>query len=144
MRYRSRRPANITRARQMRRKMGETEKRLWQRLRRKQTGFHFRRQVAVGRYFLDFYCAKARLCVEVDGDLHAQRQKRDRQRDAYLQQLGILTVRIPSSDICRQLEQVVEYIAQLCRMRVMQAREPPPAGSPCEQGEPNLNEDSQT
>ena len=67
----------------MRREMGEAEKRLWTRLRRNQIGFHFRRQAPVGPYFLDVYCAKARLCIEVDGDLHAQRSAEDRQRDLY-------------------------------------------------------------
>jgi very-short-patch-repair endonuclease len=93
--------------------MGEAEKRLWTRLRRNQIGFHFRRQAPVGPYFLDFYCAKARLCIEVDGDLHAQRSAEDRQRDLYLQQLGILTLRVPSGELYAHLDAVVEYIAKL-------------------------------
>jgi len=67
--------------------------------------------------FLDFYCAKARLCIEVDGDLHAQRSAEDRQRDLYLQQLGILTLRVPSGELSAHLDAVVEYIAHLCRER---------------------------
>jgi very-short-patch-repair endonuclease len=101
----------------MRREMGEAEKRLWTRLRRNQIGFHFRRQAPVGPYFLDFYCAKARLCIEVDGDLHARRSAEDRQRDLYLQQLGILTLRVPSGELYAHLDAVVEYIAHLCRER---------------------------
>jgi very-short-patch-repair endonuclease len=115
--YRNRQPDRIARARQMRREMGEAEKRLWTRLRRNQIGFHFRRQAPVGPYFLDFYCAKARLCIEVDGDLHAQRSAEDRQRDLYLQQLGILTLRVPSGELYTHLDAVVEYIAHLCRER---------------------------
>jgi len=85
----------------MRREMGEAEKRLWTRLRRNQIGFHFRRQAPVGPYFLDFYCAKARLCIEVDGDLHAQRSAEDRQRELYLQQLGNPTCHlVKSSRVC--------------------------------------------
>jgi len=102
----------------MRREMGEAEKRLWTRLRRNQIGFHFRRQAPVGPYFLDFYCAKARLCIEVGGDLHAQRSAEDRQRDLYLQQLGILTLRVPSGELYARLDAVVEYIAHLCRERM--------------------------
>ncbi len=120
MLYRNRYPVNIERARQVRRAMSESETLLWKRLRRKQTGFHFRRQVAVGPYFLDFYCAKARLCVEVDGDTHAFRAESDRQRDEYLQRLGILTVRIPTSELYTHLDEVVEYIAHLCRERAAQ------------------------
>jgi len=41
---------------------------LWQRLRSRQaTGFKFRRQYAVGRYIVDFFCPDAALVVEVDG-----------------------------------------------------------------------------
>jgi very-short-patch-repair endonuclease len=83
----------------MRREMGEAEKRLWRRLRRNQLGFHFRRQAPVGPYFLDFYCAQARLCIEVDGDLHVRRPAEDHQRDLYLQRLGILTLRIPTGEL---------------------------------------------
>ena len=120
MPYRNRQPDRIARARQMRREMGEAEKRLWKRLRRNQIGFHFRRQAPVGPYFLDFYCAPARLCIEVDGDLHAQRSAEDHQRDLYLQQLGILTLRIPTSDLYMHLDAVVEHIAHLCRERTKQ------------------------
>jgi len=101
----------------MRRETGEAEKRLWRRLRRNQLGFHFRRQAPVGPYFLDFYCAQARLCIEVDGDLHVQRPAKDHQRDLYLQRLGILTLRIPTGELYTHLDAVVEHIAHLCRER---------------------------
>ena len=120
MLYRNRQPDRIARARQMRREMGEAEKRLWKRLRCNQIGFHFRRQAPVGPYFLDFYCAPARLCIEVDGDPHAQRSTQDHQRDLYLQQLGILTLRIPTSDLYMHLDAIVEHIAHLCRERTKQ------------------------
>ena len=115
--YRNRQPDHIARARHMRREMGEAEKRLWRRLRRNQLGFHFRRQAPVGPYFLDFYCAQARLCIEVDGDPHVQRPAEDHQRDLYLQSLGILTLRIPTGELYTHLDAVVEHIARLCRER---------------------------
>ena len=58
---------------------------LWDCLRgQRLEGFRFRRQHAVGSYVLDFYCASARLAVEVDGSHHdlpgqiAHDQRRDR------------------------------------------------------------------
>jgi len=46
----------------------------------------FRRQHPIGPYVLDFYCAKARLCVEVDGGSHSMgdQPRRDARRDAFL------------------------------------------------------------
>ena len=53
-----------------------SEKRLWQKLRQKQLlGFKFRRQQAIDRFIVDFYCAKARLVVEVDGGIHDYTQE---------------------------------------------------------------------
>ncbi|MBW7927192.1 MAG: DUF559 domain-containing protein [Fimbriimonadaceae bacterium] len=83
------------RARQLRSEMSASERRLWEQLRKKRLGYGFRRQVPVGPYILDFYCAQAALCVEVDGEQHAQAAW----RDAYLRSVGIETLRIPSLDL---------------------------------------------
>lgn len=87
------------RARQLRSEMSASEKRLWEQLRKKRLGYGFRRQVPVGPYILDFYCAQAALCVEVDGQQHAQTPWRDARRDAYPRSVGIETLRIPSLDL---------------------------------------------
>ena len=58
------------RARKLRRAMTKPERLLWWALKADQTGFHFRKQHAAGPYVLDFYCDRARLCVEVDGLSH--------------------------------------------------------------------------
>ncbi|WP_366852839.1 DUF559 domain-containing protein [Phenylobacterium sp.] len=56
------------RVRQLRRRMSLPEVILWTALRGREPGRPvFRRQHPIGPYVLDFYCAKARLCVEVDG-----------------------------------------------------------------------------
>ena len=55
-------------AQRLRREMTPPEKLLWQALRRDQLGHRFRRQHPVGPYVLDFFCARAGLCVEVDGE----------------------------------------------------------------------------
>ena len=61
----------------------------------------FRRQHPVGPYVLDFYCARARLCVEVDGGWHAfgDQPQKDARRDAYLRSLGIQVVRCAAADV---------------------------------------------
>ena len=73
---------------------------LWKALKaRRQEGLHFRRQHPLGPYVLDFYCAQARLCVEVDGDSHgaADRPERDAARDRWLASQGIGTLSAPAS-----------------------------------------------
>ncbi len=63
--------ANKYRARTLRRAMTPAERKLWQHLCDNQLGVQFRRQHAVGPYIVDFFCAKAKLVIEVDGDSHA-------------------------------------------------------------------------
>lgn len=84
------------RARRLRRESGVSERVLWGIVRNKKLGFLFRRQVPVGNYTLDFYCSEAKLCVEVDGEIHQMRLDRDAERDQALAELGIHTVRVPS------------------------------------------------
>ena len=58
-------------ARQLRRNQTDEEKELWRALRGRQfAGFKFRRQHTVGGHILDFYCADAKLDVELDGFQH--------------------------------------------------------------------------
>ena len=90
------------RARQLRRTMSLPEVILWATLRGRAPGRPaFRRQHPIGPYVLDFYCAKARLCVEVDGEYHSfgDQPERDRRREAFLRSQGILTVRCSASGI---------------------------------------------
>jgi very-short-patch-repair endonuclease len=66
------------------------EELLWQRLRNRQLNAKFRRQRPIGPFIVDFYCAEARLVVEIDGDVHleASRADRDQARTEWLEELG--------------------------------------------------------
>jgi very-short-patch-repair endonuclease len=92
----TRNPEGLDRARDLRKGMSTSERVLWELSRKDRLGFRFRRQVRVGPYCLDFYCPAASLCVEVDGEQHELRRDRDRERDAFLLERGIETLRIPS------------------------------------------------
>jgi very-short-patch-repair endonuclease len=85
---------------------------LWQALRRQATGLKFRKQHPAGRYVLDFYCASAKLAVEVDGQTHAapDQSEHDRQRDSWLASWGVRVLRIPASSILSDLANVIEAI----------------------------------
>jgi very-short-patch-repair endonuclease len=58
-------------ARDIRHNATQAEEGLWVALRgRRLAGLKFRRQEVIGPFIADFYCASARLIVEVDGDIH--------------------------------------------------------------------------
>jgi very-short-patch-repair endonuclease len=97
--------------------MTDGEKLLWRRLRYDGIGYRFRRQHSIGPYVLDFFCAAARLCVEIDGEFHALRADADNVRDEWLRAQGIETVRIPSWDVFNHLDCVVQLIGQTCEER---------------------------
>ena len=109
------------RARELRASMSVSEKRLWSFLRKEQLGFAFRTQVRVDKYFLDFYCSRAKLCVEVDGEQHSAQAVYDAERDGIIRQLGIETIRVPSLDLfqpdCTKLNEWLKLIETRCRAR---------------------------
>jgi very-short-patch-repair endonuclease len=83
-------------ARELRRNQTDDEKSLWRALRdRRFAGFKFRRQHTVGEYILDFYCADAKLAVELDGSQHGHPEgmQRDAEREKFLEERGIATLR---------------------------------------------------
>jgi len=100
------------RAKVLRRNLTQPEQALWALLRRNQLGLHFRRQHALGPYILDFYCASAKLCVEVDGPVHAERADDDARRDNWLAGQGIRTVRFSTEEVERRPAVVLAAIAQ--------------------------------
>src|SRR3569623_1799045 len=87
------------RAKSLRRTMTAPERTLWTMLKGDQLRLHFRRQHAVGPYILDFFCAEAMLCVEVDGPVHAERVEYDQRRTEWLSAQGIRAVRFSAADV---------------------------------------------
>jgi very-short-patch-repair endonuclease len=131
----------IARARQLRRALILPEVVLWQALRNgRLTGFRFRRQHPIGPYILDFYCASARLAIEVVGFVHdtAARVRHDDRRGAWLSARGVSVLRVRPSDVLQgeRLEAVLAAIEQaagapsgaLCAPPPPQAGEEPPSG----------------
>jgi very-short-patch-repair endonuclease len=109
------------RARALRRAMTPPEVRLWVRLRARGEGLPiFRRQHPMGSYILDFYCAAAKLAVEIDGEGHGMgdRPERDRHRDAWLAERGVTTLRVPAVDVMRRFEDTVQMIFEAANTRI--------------------------
>jgi adenine-specific DNA-methyltransferase len=87
-------PTPVARARSLRRDDTVAEARLWAALRdRRLGGFKWRRQVPRGAYILDFYCADARLVVELDGGQHSEAVRYDERRTAWLEAQGLQVLR---------------------------------------------------
>ena len=96
----------------MRRRMTPPEVKLWCALRRRAQGARFRRQHPAGPYVLDFYCAAARLAIEVDGATHwrGDAEARDAIRDSWLAEAGIDTLRLSAGLVMRDLDTALRMI----------------------------------
>ena len=103
------------RARHMRKHPTAAENLLWDRLRRKQVAnLRFRRQQPIGRYIVDFYCAEARLVIELDGASHAQpgQIEHDRERQLFLESLELRVLRFPNEQVLYSTEIVLIEITK--------------------------------
>jgi adenine-specific DNA-methyltransferase len=102
------------RAQQLRREMTPAEKKLWQYLRERQLDdAYFRKQAPVGRFILDFLCAKAKLVVEVDGDSHANAADYDSERTRWLnEQKDYRVIRFTNAEVLHNIGAVVEKITE--------------------------------
>ena len=85
------------------------ERRWWTRIRHgRLDGAHFRRQHAVGRFIVDFFCAEAKLVIEIDGDTHATQIDYDAARTAWLEeQKQYRVIRFANEEVFRKLDEVV-------------------------------------
>lgn len=99
-------------ARGLRRNMTPAEKKLWHFL--KTLPQPFRRQRPIGPYIVDFYCASAKLVVEIDGESHytEQGQAYDSERTKYLQNLGLRIIRFANTEVNTHFEGVCLEISR--------------------------------
>ena len=77
----------------------------------------FQRQKAIDNYIADFYCAIARLVIELDGGGHysEEQAEKDAIRTSQLESLNLTVLRICNMDIDRNFTGVCEFIAQADR-----------------------------
>jgi len=100
------------RARELRRDMTPAERKLWQHLRDGHLdGAHFRKQHAVGTYFVDFFCARSKLVIEVDGDSHAVQVEYDAERTRWLnEEKRYRVIRFTNREVLGNIDGVLEAI----------------------------------
>jgi very-short-patch-repair endonuclease len=100
----------LQRSRELRREMTPAEKLLWEELRANKLGVHFRRQQIIAGFIVDFYCHKAGLVVEVDGDIHDLQKDEDERREKVLREMGLRIVRFGNDEVVRGLSAVAGKI----------------------------------
>ena len=94
-------------SRKLRRAMTKEERHLWYDcLKKLPVTVH--RQKVMGKYIVDFYCAAAKLVIEIDGSQHFEEKgiAADRERDEYLRGLGLVVKRYSNADINQRFESV--------------------------------------
>lgn len=80
---------------------------MWNALRTlKPLGFHFRRQVPLGRYYADFACHHPKLVIEIDGWTHTDPDY-DAARDAFIATQGYRVLRVRNDEVMRELNGVM-------------------------------------
>jgi very-short-patch-repair endonuclease len=99
-------------AKELRKNMTPSEKFLWKRIRKNSLGYMFFRQRPIGEYIVDFFCPKAFLVVEVDGERHLtiEAKRYDKLRDEYMQSLELRTIRFSNSDVLNNTDIVLANI----------------------------------
>jgi very-short-patch-repair endonuclease len=109
------------RARRFRRALTPPEARLWRYLKGdKLAGLGFRKQHPFGPWILDFYCAAAKLAVEVDGASHdtEERMSKDARRTAWLNAKGVRVIRIRALAVRDELDEVLAFIRREAEARL--------------------------
>ena len=99
--------------------MTKEEKHLWYDF-LKNYPVRFTRQKVINKYIADFYCAKAKLIVELDGAQHYEEKaiEYDNQRTEFLNSYGIEVVRFLNKDVMMKFETICEAIDVLVRERI--------------------------
>jgi very-short-patch-repair endonuclease len=104
-------------AKELRQQQTPAEEILWQALRRKQlSGLKFYRQVAIDRFVVDFYCPSKLLIIELDGDIHEEKNQKDHDllRDVFLHEKGLHVLRFTNDEVVQGLKDVLRKIQEKC------------------------------
>ena len=117
-------PAILRLARDHRHPLTPAEAKIWARVRNRGLGFKIRRQHPIWRFITDFYCAEAKLVIEIDGDSHTEpdQEEYDRARTQWLEDSGYKVIRIMNEDVHRHLEDALNEIYIVCQERIEELR----------------------
>ena len=116
-------------AKELRKNMTKEEKHLWYDY-LKSYQLKFLRQKIIGKYIADFYCAEAKLVIELDGSQHYEEKGRekDAERTEFLKKYGINVIRFTNKEVNDNFKGVCEYIDLTVKQSL---RQPTAATSLC-------------
>jgi very-short-patch-repair endonuclease len=105
-------PVNKIRARSMRSAPTKAEQKLWWHLRHwlASPASHFRRQVHLGHYIVDFANHKLKIVIEIDGGQHAELIEGDAKRTKFLESEGYRVLRFWNNEVLANVDGVLEVI----------------------------------
>ena len=103
---------------ELRKNMTKQERHLWYNFLRKYP-IRIMRQRVIGKYIADFYCAKAKLVIEIDGSQHYTDEgfQRDIEREKFMQSFGIKTIRYSNNEVDNSFESVCLDIDRIIKER---------------------------
>jgi very-short-patch-repair endonuclease len=114
-------PPILRLARDHRHPLTPAEAKIWSKVRNRGLGFKIRRQHPIWRFIVDFYCAEAKLVIEIDGDSHAEpdQEEYDTARTKWLEERGYKVIRITNEDVHKHLEDALKEIYLTCQERTV-------------------------
>jgi very-short-patch-repair endonuclease len=118
-------------SRKLRRSASPPERAMWRILHPfRQAGFHFRRQVQIGSYYVDCACLEPSIAIEVDGDTHGGDLARsnDEMRDDYLSGRGFRVLRFWNNDVMTNPDGVYQAVAAVLEPVSPPTPDPSPRG----------------
>ena len=113
----------VSNARSLRKNMTKEERHLWYDFLCSYP-MRFSRQKVLGKYIADFFCAQAKLVIELDGSQHynPENMKKDEERREHLKGYDITVLRIPNNDVIRNFDGVCAYIDCAVKRSLSQLR----------------------
>ena len=106
-------PNIFEKAKSLRNNMTIAEKIFWKELNaNKIKGYRFKAQHPVNRYIVDFYCHKAKLVIEIDGNIHDNEEvkERDDGRTYEIENYGLKVIRFTNNQVLNNIEEVINEI----------------------------------
>ena len=93
----------------------EAESVMWRFLRKNKYGYKFVRQKPIFRFIVDFYCRKLLLVIEIDGGSHNNKKNYDMERDKYLMNANIKTLRFTNDEVLNDFDSVFKRLLPFLR-----------------------------
>jgi very-short-patch-repair endonuclease len=105
-------PPILKRSLDMRHPLTPSEMKIWKGVRNNQLGPKIRRQHPIDRFIADFYCPRAKLIIEIDGDSHADPDQAayDLERTSWLQAGGFTVIRFSNDQVETDLAIVLDIL----------------------------------